>query len=63
MICKCLLLSADAFGGAAVVVDDDVLRGDDVEIGRPGGIFGQPMDADFVEIDGLAVFDFEGGVR
>ena len=21
------------------------------------------MDADFVEIDGLAVFDFEGGVR
>ena len=63
MICKCLLLSADAFGGAAVVVDDDVLRGDDVEIGRPGGIVVQPMDADFVEIDGLAVFDFEGGVR
>lgn len=56
-------LSADAFGGAAVVVHDDILRGDDVEIGRPGGIVGQPMDADFVEIDGLAVFDFEGGVR
>ena len=63
MICKCLSPSADAFGWAAVVVDDNVLRGDDVEIGRPGGIVGQPMDADFVEIDGLAVFDFEGGVR
>ncbi len=63
MICKCLSPSADPFGGAAVVVDDDILRGDDVEIGRPGGIVGQPMDADFVEIDGLAVFDFEGGVR
>ena len=63
LICKYLSPSADAFGWAAVVVHDDILRGDDVEIGRPGGIVGQPMDADFVEIDGLAVFDFEGGVR
>ena len=63
MICKYLSPSADAFGGTAVVVDNNVLRGDDVEIGRPGGIVGQPMDADFVKVDGLAVFDFEGGVR
>ena len=55
--------SADAFGGAAVVVDDDVLRGDDVEIRRPGGIVVQPMDSCFIKVDGLAVTDFEGGVR
>ncbi len=55
--------SEDAFGGAAVVVDDDVLRGDDVEIRRPGGIVVQPMDSGFVEVDGLTVTDFEGGVR
>ena len=57
------LLSSDAFGGAAVVVDGDFLGGDDVEIHRPGGIVVQPMDAGFVEVDGLAVTDFEGCVR
>ena len=54
---------ADAFGGTAVVVDGDVLRGDDVEIHRPGGIVVQPMDSGFVEVNELAVTDFEGGVR
>ncbi len=64
MICEKTVFSpsADPFGGAAVVVDDDILRGDDVKIGRPGGIVGQPMDAGFVKVDGLAVFDFEGGI-
>ena len=60
--CKFLSPSADAFGGAAVVVDDDVLRGDDVEIRRPGGIVVQPMDSGFVEVNGLAVTDFESGI-
>ena len=61
--CKFLSPSADAFGGAAVVVDDDVLRGDDVEISRPSGIVVQPMNSGFVEVNGLAVTDFECGVR
>ena len=63
MTCKFSSPSADAFGGAAVVVDDDVLRGNDVEIRRPGGIVVQPMDSGFIEVDGLAVTDFKSGVR